>query len=263
MSSTLWKKNILKRKFSNPIFTVALPDIIRRICELSHVWGKKSAIQTYQNSLQPPSTLPVPIYNQTPVPSGTLKLSEKENEEKTTFLQQNIDPTSVDSNEKFFFKLESNTFSFKGVWQIAKVLESIYFIFPARKTILIDDKSVRGYWHLALTTLERWRWHASFVIFAIFFRKSVPMYLLSESFKHFSFLSILLTSLADINYIFWYFMVIKYLFTNYYLFRKMIFQREKVTREPLRDYESYLAADCSWNDDEIRRGRKSDRQIDK
>lgn len=60
------------------MFTVVLPDIIRRICELSHVWGKKSAIQTYQNSSPKPPSMSQSIIRLTPVPSGALKLSEKD-----------------------------------------------------------------------------------------------------------------------------------------------------------------------------------------
>ena len=138
------------------MFTVVLPDIIRRICELSHVWGKKICHSNLSEFFSQ-TPLYVPIYNQTH--SCPLGCSETVRKRFFFFFanKQHYQHRSVATKKSWIKYLFS-----KGFDKSVKFWNNLFDFFPARKTILIDDKSVRDYWHLALTTWERW--HASFII---------------------------------------------------------------------------------------------------
>jgi hypothetical protein len=140
------------------MFTVVLPDIIRRICELSHVWGKKICHSNLSEFFSQ-TPLYVPIYNQThSCPLGCSETVRKRF--FSSFLQIN-NITNIGWSQPRKKSWIEYLFS-KGFDKSVKFWNNLFDFFPARKTILIDDKSVRDYWHLALTTWERW--HASFII---------------------------------------------------------------------------------------------------
>jgi len=81
-SKSMPKTKIMKNRYSSiPMFTVVLPDIIIRICELSHVWEKKichSNLSEFFSQTPLPPSMSQSIIRLTPVPSGALKLSEKD-----------------------------------------------------------------------------------------------------------------------------------------------------------------------------------------